>query len=41
MKHDMDGPPEPKLRFSQFWWVILVIVGAVGILIVLWLNGSF
>jgi predicted cobalt transporter CbtA len=45
MKHEittpMDEPPEPKLRFSQFWWVILVIVGAVGILIVLWLNGSF
>jgi len=37
----MDEPSEPKLRFSQLWWVILVIVGAVGILIVLWLNGSF
>ena len=36
----IEEPPEPKPRFSQYWWVILVIVGAVGILIVLWLNGS-
>jgi hypothetical protein len=45
MKHEtgtspVSQPPEPKLRFSQFWWVILVIIGALGLLIVLWLNGT-
>jgi hypothetical protein len=34
-------PPRPKLSLSQFWWVILVILGALGLLIVLWLNGTF
>jgi hypothetical protein len=33
--------PKPKPSFSQFWWVFLVILGALGLLIVLWLNGTF
>ena len=33
----------PKFKFSirQWWWIILMIVGIIGIGIVLWLNGTF
>ncbi len=33
----------PKFKFSirQWWWIIAMIVGMIGIGIVLWLNGTF
>jgi len=33
----------PKFKFSirQWWWVIVMIVGMIGIVMVLWLNGTF
>ena len=33
----------PKFKFSirQWWWIIAMIVGIIGIGIVLWLNGTF
>jgi formylglycine-generating enzyme required for sulfatase activity len=31
----------PKFDMKQMWWWFVALVGALGIIIVLWLNGSF
>ncbi len=31
----------PKFSIKQMWWWIVAIVGAIGIAIVLWMNGTF
>jgi len=31
----------PKLNIKQMWWWVVALVGAIGIVIVLWLNGTF
>ena len=31
----------PKFNIKQMWWWVVALVGAIGIVIVLWLNGTF
>lgn len=39
----VQSPANEALKFNinQMWWWVLALVGAIGIVIVLWLNGTF
>ena len=43
-KHGPARSPEkeaPRFNIRQWWWIILMVIGMIGIGIVLWINGTF